>query len=140
MIAGMRPLCVACALLLCGCTSAEDKARIRQVVTAYEAASRAHPDTSDALMRDLQRAVDVVPDGKAREDILRCQHLLTMYALKERGLVLDLKKNLLDIGDGRHTTQKDFDLAKAKAQKENPLPDYGPISECAVITLPALAR
>lgn len=135
-------LCAAfIALLLTSCgPSAEDKARIRQVITAYDTASRANADNSEALMGDLQKAVDVVPDGKAREEILGCQNLLQIYALRQKSQFLVLERNLFEIGHGQHSTANDFDIANAKAQKEVPLPDYNPIAKCAVVTLPALVN
>jgi hypothetical protein len=132
---------VSLTLLLASCgPSAEEKARIRQVVTAYNAASYSHADNSDALLAELQKTVDVVPDGKERDEILRCQHLLTMYTLQQKLQFLALERNLRAIGHGQNSTKKDFDIANAKAQKEVPLPDYNPIASCAVGTLPALAK
>jgi hypothetical protein len=125
---------------LCGgCTSAEDKARIRQAVTAYNIASRGSSN-SEALMLDLQKAVDAVPDGKARDEFLTCLNLLQMYTLKQQTQFLALERNLTEIGHGRQSTKKDFDIANAKAQKEAPLPDYNPIAKCAVVTLPSFCE
>ena len=123
----------------CG-PSAEDKARIRQVETAYSLARMGNADNSDALMNDLQRAVDMVPDGKAREEILNCQSLLKMYVIKNQTQRLVLMRNLSEIGHGRQSTKKDVDIASANAEKEVPLPDSYPIAKCAVITLPSLTK
>lgn len=137
----VKLLAVSLAVLLttsCG-PSAEDKARIRQVETAYSIASMGNADNSDALMNDLQRAVDLVPDGKAREEILNCQSLLKMYVIKQATQRLVLKRNLRDRARSA-TTKKDFDIANANAKKEVPLPDYDPIAKCVVITLPSLTK
>ena len=137
----VKLLAVSLAVLLttsCG-PSAEDKARIRQVETAYSIASMGNADNSDALMNDLQRAVDLVPDGKAREEILSCQSLLKMYVIKQATQRLVLKRNLRDRARSA-TTKKDFDIANANAEKEVPLPDYDPIAKCEVITLPSLTK
>ncbi len=91
-------------------------------------------------MKELQRAVDMVADGKTRDEILNCQYLLEMYEGKKQLQFLKLESNLLDIGHGERSTKKDFDTASSKAQKEVPLPDYDPIVTCAAITLPALAK
>ena len=138
----VKLLAVSLAVLLttsCG-PSAEDKARIRQVETAYSIASMGNADNSDALMNDLQRAVDLVPDGKAREEILSCQSLLKMYVITKQRRRLFLEGNLLAIGHGRQSTKKEFDIANANAEKEVPLPDYDPIAKCEVITLPSLTK
>jgi hypothetical protein len=136
-----RPLgMILVAILLttsCG-PSAEDKARIRQVVTAYNAAFMASPDNSEALLGELQKAVDVVPDGKARDEILRCQNLLYMYKTKQTTQSIVLETHLSEIGHGQHSTKKDVDIADAKAQQEVPLPALDPIVQCEVRTLPAL--
>jgi hypothetical protein len=79
-------------------------------------------DNIDDRLRDLQRAVDVIPHGRARGEILRCQHLLEIYDMRKEAQFLNAEHLLL--------TEKNFDTAMSKAQKDVPLPDYDPIAKC----------
>lgn len=69
---------VAVFLFQVACTSQEDKARIRLAASAFERASDPH-GRDERLMTELQEAIDVVPDGKARDELVRCQALLQRY-------------------------------------------------------------
>jgi hypothetical protein len=124
---------------LIGCASAEDKARIRLAVSAYKAAADAsRPD--ETLMADLQRAIDVVPDGHARSELVDCQLELQKYKLSLKRIELAYEQNLVAIGHGRDTTAKEADAAMSKAQRDNPRPDPDEIAKCEVSRLPDLAR
>jgi hypothetical protein len=128
------------ALLSCNCTSVEDKDRIRHAVSAFELASDNSPANRKALMGDLQNAVDAVPDGDARNELLRCQGLLELYRSRQSLIAAETLLSLAKTGLGKNSTDEDFDLSYARATAASPLPDFAPIARCAVITLPAFAK
>jgi hypothetical protein len=129
-------IALAVASAACG-PSAEDKARIRLAVSAFKLAGDVHGGGSESgisksRMDDLQKAIDVVPDGHARDALLDCQRLLVSYKHAERMIESQLETNLLKTGNGREPTKADFDRAMAKAKAEYPMPDYEPLSRCTV--------
>lgn len=131
---------VALAMILSGCgPSSDDKARIRLAVSAFNRALDKQGRDEDSMI-DLQKAVDLVPDGKARTEILRCQGLLITYSQRQRLLYLDLELNLLKIGHRQQSTKEDFERAMSKARSDNPLPDFDPLAKCNVISLPQLEK
>lgn len=115
------------------CTSQEDKARIRLAASAYLRASDERRGRADGhLMTDLQRAIDVVPDGKARDELVKCHRLLENFRLIEEAGQLDYEHNLDVIGHGGPTTTKQRELAMSKAKQANPLPDLKLLGDCYV--------
>jgi hypothetical protein len=126
--------------LLGGCTSAEDKARVRTAATAFEIAASAKTPQAEAAMNELKKAIDVVPDGKARDELLRCQGLLETYSLTLQTIEIATETNLLKIGHGVHSTMEDVNKAHAEAISKHPEPDPKGLVECELHTLPALTR
>ena len=133
-------LALAAVVPLFNCASAEAKARIRYAVSAFKLASDSSPANSKALIGDLQKAVDLVPDGDAKNELLRCQGLLEFYQSRQSLIDAETLLNLAKAGHWRSPTKEDFDISYAKAKAAYPLPDYDPIAKCAIITLPAFAK
>lgn len=136
----IRLLALSVALLLAACGSAEDKAKMRTAISAFGRASSGPDAQNERAMIDLQNAIDVVPDSKGREELLRCQRLLVTRRIAVLGEEIAFKQGLLKIRHGLDTTRAEADKAMKDAQAANPLPDYRPIVECLVEKLPALAR
>ena len=126
-------------VLLCGCSSAEDKARIRLAVSAFKLAADAR-ERDESLMADLQRAIDVVPDGRARDELVSCRGVLTEYWIAQQRIVLSFEDNLQKIGHGRETTAKEAEIAMSKAKRDNPALDPKPMVDCEALRLPKLTE
>ena len=94
----------------------------------------------ERLMIDLEKAVDAVPDGHARTEILDCYRLLRIYRMRQHLIALTFEANLYKRGHGLKTTEKEAKKAMSEAQLAHPMPDVEPLVNCSVRRLPEIAK